>query len=392
MDAAALGTQANRLFDGFLAPLVLGGELRPGRPFGARAALAMGRERVVADSDLYARVQTARTRVARRLAPVDELPAPTEAEWALAATLHDLLQAAHPGFHAAFRRSGPTKVLNLVEGALGRIPPPSTLGEVLSRHSVFSRMFEITRTDTVVRWWVGSREFLGETPPPRLSAWPELRRVHIETTPRAIMDLPGAGGAVDAARFGELLSVFLTKTPLTDLASCARGSPQFLWTAETLGFLATGPGEVLASRALASLPAAGAAIDAALGAATRALLATPLAPLSGPALELLGERASAWALSVAGRGDRPPPPRDTSAPEGYARVLGALVATARLSDARVPYGEADRARMLAVLSAIATSTAGRALAAEIGKAPALARYFFANAAGSVGGSSVSIEP
>ena len=137
----------------------------------------MGKERVVADSDLYARVQLARTRVARKLTPVDGLPGPTEAEWALGAALHDIVQTAHPAFDSAFRRRGPSKILDLAEATLDHVPAPRSVGESLSRHTWFSRLFEMERTDTVIRWWVGSRIFLGETPPARLSAWPELRRV-----------------------------------------------------------------------------------------------------------------------------------------------------------------------------------------------------------------------
>src|ERR1700733_7765108 len=109
MARSDLGLVSARLFEGFLAPLVMGGEVTPGRPIGARAALAMGRERVVADSDLFRQVQLARTRTARKLLPIDRMGAPTEAEWALGAALHDLVQAAHPGFDAAFRRRGPAK-------------------------------------------------------------------------------------------------------------------------------------------------------------------------------------------------------------------------------------------------------------------------------------------
>src|ERR1019366_7237296 len=88
-----LGGIANRLYEGFLAPLVIGGEMTPGKPIGGRAALAMGRERVLANPELASHVQLGRNRAARKLVPVDRMEEPTEAEWALGAALHDVVQA-----------------------------------------------------------------------------------------------------------------------------------------------------------------------------------------------------------------------------------------------------------------------------------------------------------
>ena len=63
-----LGGIANRLYEGFLAPLVIGGEMTPGKPIGGRAALAMGRERVLANPELASHVQLGRNRAARVVA------------------------------------------------------------------------------------------------------------------------------------------------------------------------------------------------------------------------------------------------------------------------------------------------------------------------------------
>jgi hypothetical protein len=362
-----LGTVANHLFEGFLAPLVLGGEVLPARPIGARAALALGRERVVADSDLFGRVQLARTRVARKLTPVDRLPAPTEAEWALGAALHDLIQAAHPGFDAAFRRSAPARVLDLAEATLERVPGPASVGESLSRHSWFSRLFDMERTDTVIRWWVGSQRFLGETPPARLSAWPELRRVHVETTARGVMDLPGAGGAVDPLRFGVALARFLAKSPLTDLATCHRAAPRFAWGSESLGLVATKPGRVLAARALAWVPKGQA--DAGLGRATRGLIATCAWNGVNVALDLLAERALVDAeLSGPDKREASPPAKDAADDAAYARSVGALVACMQLRSHGAAFSEADRADLLARLTPAASSPVARAVQAELARA------------------------
>src|SRR5262249_4985215 len=156
-------------------------------------ALAIG-ERPPADIDLLSRTELARVRVARKLAPIDTLHrTPSGEEWALAAVLHDIVQSTHPGFDAVFRRNGPRRILDIVEKTLERIPSPAIVGDALSRHTWFSRMFDLTRTDTDLRWWTGSERFLGTDPPRRLTAWPELRRVSETRTPRPLMDLPTSG-------------------------------------------------------------------------------------------------------------------------------------------------------------------------------------------------------
>jgi len=384
---ADLSTVSRRLFEGFLAPLVLGGEVRPGRPIGSRSALDLGVARVAPDAGLLSRVQLGRTRIARRLAPVDSLGAPTPPEWALGATLHDLVQAAHPGLDTALRRGGPARLLELANATLERIPAPGSVGEALARHTWFARLFEMERVDTIVSWWVGSRTFLGETPPARFVAWPDLRRVQIEKVPRAVMDLPSAGGAVDPAGFAESLSRFLAKTPLTDLATCHRVAPVFAWGNETLGLVATGAGLTLATRALARAPRS--AVDASLGCATRAIIVARAWRALRLAFDVLAERAFANAETSGGAADPLAFPEEATDDASYARCLGALVARARLRAQARGFSDADRAELLTRLVPIANSPPARGLEAE------LSSYFFAtaaNAAGAVGGSRVSIEP
>src|SRR5438128_1102740 len=93
---------ADRLFRQFMVPLVLGGELRPGRPIGGKNALALGPFSDTLDKELLSHVDLARIRVARRLAPLDQVMAPSAAEWALAACLHDVVQTTHPELTGMF--------------------------------------------------------------------------------------------------------------------------------------------------------------------------------------------------------------------------------------------------------------------------------------------------
>jgi hypothetical protein len=323
--AADLGEIAERLFQGIMAPLVLGGPLRPGHAIGARAAFALGQgEQRPTLPDLEARVYLGRVRRARALAPVDTVGAVTPAEWRLAAMLHDLLQVANPAFDSALRRSAASRILEVAHEGIEGIPPPAHVREALERHSLFARVLEITRTDTAVSWWIGSRTYLGADPPARLRAWPDLRRVTVVATPHPLLEV--APLAVDRHRLADALTRWLARTPLTDFATCSRAAPPFAWADASIAFVATYPGRTLALRALARLPAADA--DAALGRATRDLLA--LRPgAAAPVLALLADRALAEAQGhvETTRAELATPTRPEIA---LARGLGAAEALRRL--------------------------------------------------------------
>jgi hypothetical protein len=346
-----------RLFTTFLAPLVLGGPMRPIKAFGGKNALAIG-DRSPMDLDTLSRTQLARVRIARKLAPIDRFePAPTGAEWALAALLHDLVQATHPGFNAVFRRSGPLRILSVIEKTLERIPRARTAGDALSRHTWLSRMFDLARTDVEVKWWTGSETFLGEEPPARLTAWPEIRRVQQTRTPRPLMDLPTAGGAVDVQRFTSVVEGLLKATPLTDLATIDRVAPVFTWQHETLALCATNAGRTVILRAFAQLPDR--AVDAALGRATRQLFAAKALRAVSLAIDLLRDRALMAASARIGL-ERDPDPL-TLGPEhndaSFAVSAGALAATHWIGQTGGGFAENERKLLLRVLAPAASSSA-----------------------------------
>lgn len=340
---------AERIFATFLAPLVLGGALVPGKPVGGKRALALREGMSPADSELASRTSLARVRVARRLVPIDTLPAaPTGDEWVLAAMLHDVVQSTHPGFDAAFRRNGPSHLLSVILRTLEHVADPSNARDALSRHTWFSRTFAITRTDVDVHWWTGHRTFLGEDPPARLVAWPEARRVQRISTKRSLMDLPFRNAPFDVAAFGEVVAAFLGKTPLTDLATATRPAPTFAWTKTSLGLVSTAAGRTLALRALALLPSDD--VDRALGRATRALAATR--PDAAPiATAVLRERALRTAERTLA-GDAPPSfatHRDDDA--AFATKTGTIEALRWLSQPREGFSEPERAALTKLLEA-----------------------------------------
>lgn len=355
---------AERLFDDFVAPLVLGGRMVPGRPFGGRAALSIGDHRTPSNVDLVSRTGLTRVRLARKLAPIDGFdPAPTANEWALAAVLHDMVQATHPGFDAAFRRSGPKRVLDVVEKTLERIPSPRKVGDALSRHTWFGRMFDLARTDIELRWWTGSARFLGTDAPARLTAWPELRRVTETKTPRPLMELPTSGAAVDAHRFGWVTEAFLRKTPLTDLATVTRPLPAFAWSHETLSLVATHAGRTIVNRALALLPAR--EVDAALGRATKQLFNGKAMRALFVAVDLLRDRALA-AASARLATDAPEPLPTEANDAAFAVGAGALAASHWIAQTGGGFTERERKALLAVLAPAANGPAAGEVKALIG--------------------------
>lgn len=353
--AVDLEAIAQQLFEGVMAPLVLGGPVRPGHAIGARAALALGQgERSPVDPDLASRVEVARVRRARRLAPIDTLAAATPAEWAMAATLNDLMQAANPTFDAALRRSSAVRILEVAREGIERIPAPRDVREALARHTWFARVLDVARTDTAVSWWVGSRTYLGVDPPARLTAWPDLRRVSVVATPHALLDV--APLAVDRAKLTDAMARLLTRTPLTEIATCTRAAPAFAWGDAALALAATHAGRTLAVRALARLPPA--EVDAALGRATKDLLATRPAA-AAPAVAILAERALADAQGRL-EGNRGASQATGSRPEvAFARGVGAAAALARLDAEAQAWPHDERVRIEVALKAAARSSAAR---------------------------------
>jgi len=353
-----------RLFEGFLAPLVLGGTMLPGRPFGGKRALAIGDRRAPSNAELLSRTELGRVRVARRLAPIDTLEAAPDAnEWALGAALHDLVQSTHPGFDAVFRRSGPRRILDVLEKTLERIPPPRNVGEALSRHTWLARMFDVSRTDVDLKWWTGSERFLGTDPPKRLTAWPEFRRVTQTRTPRPLMDLPTSGSAVDPQRFVWTVEAILRKSPLTDLATLDRAAPSFSWTHESLTLVGTLGGRTMVTRALAALPQR--AVDAALGRATKHLFSIRAPRALFVAVDLLRERALAAATARLAKDQIEPLAVDQN-DAAFALGAGALVASQWIAETGGGFGEAERRAILQILAPAASSNAANEVRALLG--------------------------
>jgi hypothetical protein len=245
----------------------------PVRPFGGPLALRVGvGGRRVGDAELSTRLDVARVRRARLLAPTDTLPDLDEGDWAVLAALNDLLQVTNHHLGGPFTRSRHGRLLSNLRWLCERIPAPRDVLAALSRHATFARALELTRTDSAVSWWTGSARFRGEPPPARLLAWREIRRVQVDARRVPFAEMPVGVRGVPLDEFADVLALWLTRSPLTDLATATRKGPPFAWSASTLSLVATGPGRLLAFRALADSDP-----EAVLAALTRAARQIPRA-------------------------------------------------------------------------------------------------------------------
>ena len=179
----SLPALAQSLVDKFIAPLVLGGEMRLLRPIGPKRAEALAHQAAEFEpAEGWAHVQMARVRIARLVAPLDALMPPTGDEWRLFVAIHDLFLATHPDYNQVFRKPFAKRVLQAAVATLTSISAPKTVGDALSRHTWFAHVLDVRRTDVSVSWWTGSATFRGGDAPSRLLAMPKLRRVKSVST------------------------------------------------------------------------------------------------------------------------------------------------------------------------------------------------------------------
>ena len=253
--AEELDERVAQLASSVLGPLVLGGQLEPVRPFGARLALSIG-DHALADLDLRSRIDVARVRRARLVAPVDTLPDLGAAEWALVAALNDLIQVTNHELASRLTRGRHVRLLGNVRELCELVPAPRDVRSALARHATFAAVLDLTRTDTMVRWWTGRATFRGQPPAARLLTWKELRRVHVDKRSVRFGDMCEGLEVVRADEFTDVLGMWLTRSPLTDLATATRKKPVFGWSASTLSLIATVPGRTLAWRVLTRQPTA----------------------------------------------------------------------------------------------------------------------------------------
>lgn len=246
------------IFRRVLVPAVTGGALSIEKPFGRKAAFDAADIGGLGEGAM-GEGEEALIRKLRRLSNTDIsaiTPRIDGGVIALAALFHDLVAAFHPDLPGVFRRDAPAKLLMMTAGAITEVPPPATVRAALLRHAWLGDLPRFSLVRTEVKWWTGGASFVGRTPPPRLLAWPELRRVRRDNRVVELMRLPDLfAERSDAGALTEMhtraMGAFLAASPLTDLALAGRLSPPFTWTTAAAQLVANPAGARLARRAIA---------------------------------------------------------------------------------------------------------------------------------------------
>ena len=241
---------------------------RSGRARRWRSARASGRR---SDPDLEHACSTRASGARGGSRPIDTLPAATQAEWALAAALHDVLHAANPAFDAALRRSAAARILELgPRGDRARARAGERGRGAVAAHLVRARARR--RADRHRRVLVDG---LAHVPGRRAAGAPAgvaraAARERRGDAARAARARAARGGARAARRRGGPPAHAHAADGPRDLH--AGGAGVRVGRRRRWRSWRRAPGRTLVLRALARLPAAD--VDAALGRATRELLAT----------------------------------------------------------------------------------------------------------------------
>lgn len=250
----ALIQRAAALFEGVIAPVILGEEIHPVKPIGPRLAARIaevGPELRDLPGERLVEIVDLRRSRAERLIAVDQPLGFGRDEWRMAAALNDLLQTANANLSGALFSGRHEVLLRSARATLARVPSPMTIREVVSRHATFAKAPSLIRVDTEVSWWTGSALMRGEAPPRRLLAWPDLRRVETREIKVPLHDL-AQHVPLDRSDWLRAIAEWLMRTPLTDLASAGREDPVFTWHPVVLQLVSSATGAGLARRVLAN--------------------------------------------------------------------------------------------------------------------------------------------
>jgi hypothetical protein len=172
-----------RFVSDFLLPVVRGGAAHVSRPLGLDAVARLMRDLPLNDDTVIAKLAACRLAIARRVSPVSTMPPLDEISMRLGAALHDLLALGHPELGGVRSRRAERVAAAALD--LASIGAPASSNEAVNRHSLLARLPEIVRIDSTVHFWLGRQTFVGRRPPPRVTALPALRRVHVEQTSRS---------------------------------------------------------------------------------------------------------------------------------------------------------------------------------------------------------------
>lgn len=205
---------------GFVRPLVEGGELHVRAPLTPATLATWAAQLHTASVELVA-IDDARAAVVSELVVRAPALAFGEPELLLAGALYNTLVLGHPAAVGLTARAVARQRVHEAALAFAAVPPAETRSELLGRHSLLHNLFDLSRQDTLVRWWSGKAAFMGQRPPGRLIRWGSLRRVRVEQESIAYGEL--------LASSEEVVARLLAASPLTDVLTPQRPQPAFSW-------------------------------------------------------------------------------------------------------------------------------------------------------------------
>jgi len=212
-----------RFLQGFLLPLLRGGQVRVGHALGAPELESLAAEAVL-PSDTLLEVERARQVQAAGLWLYPVPVSWDRASARLAVAVHNLLFLSHPDAAGWTSRSARLDQVQRFTRGLLELPPPQSGAEAVARHTLTSALLDLHREDVVIDTWLMIYSFRGQEPPPNLRRFPHLRRVH-EKRSRVQWVADEQLTEAQLKLLGRLLQV----SPLTDLLTPLRPRPSFAW-------------------------------------------------------------------------------------------------------------------------------------------------------------------
>ena len=206
----------------FMLPMVGGGEVHVGQPLDADDLQQLIEYVGLRDEQVMGIEATCLQRAAELwIFPVQPRLNATALRLTVAA--HNLLFLSHPT-SARWRvgKRGRGRIEGFIRSCL-ELPGPASDSELVERHIFLGHVVRIMRMDTEIKFWLGSYNFVGQQPPPRLLRFPQLRRVR-ESRRR----VSWLGSELSPTQL-ELLTLLFWASPLTDLLNPDRLAPPFSW-------------------------------------------------------------------------------------------------------------------------------------------------------------------
>jgi len=206
----------------FVVPFVCGGDIHVANPIDANQ-LRRFEDNLAHASVPVVAVDEARTTVISELVVRPPHFVFDEEELRLAVAVHNLLFMAHPQTEGFFVTKRALAKVAMFTRECAAQPLTKQPRRVLARHGLLHNLFDLTRRDQLVSWWLGKETFLGQSPPQRLMRWGGLRRVRTETSVADYDEL------FATAEMGPVINALMKRSPLTNMLCRHHAAPPLNW-------------------------------------------------------------------------------------------------------------------------------------------------------------------